>query len=408
MDLKNPRQNSANFSHNQNCANLSTQKNVNKKKFLKIFGAGTLAIMMGIGTLCGVLLAPISGSAASSITSQDTPATNLPAEAQAKAELDANILAGGDLGLDPENDPVIATTDWGLDIKFHNALGSYAGVSTSALSGYVYFSMGTYSGTTVNWVVIGHATNVAQRVYYNGSYASLGSKYGTYTAADYINHTTLTQAAYYKNNIRETASPAGSAISGDASKELVHDFANVLFANSVANAEISSGCVLCISEKVLGTVIFNGTGDTDDIVYYNDSVAKTTMDNFYTSTLGLTSTQKSYIIKQTLKSYTGWYSDTCSTQTQYFFAPAYSTSWEGAKEQNFCIQTYLTSNARRVSYTIGTTTAAEYVLRTGGQLISGSWKARLNATSVSTTGSTQTARSIAGTYGLRPMAVIKL
>ncbi|MBR2053112.1 MAG: hypothetical protein IJ959_03040, partial [Clostridia bacterium] len=65
MDLKNPRQYPANFSHNHDCANLSTQKNVNKKKWLRIFGAGGLAFFMGVGTLCGVLIAPMGATSAS-------------------------------------------------------------------------------------------------------------------------------------------------------------------------------------------------------------------------------------------------------------------------------------------------------------------------------------------------------
>ena len=86
-----------------------------RKKLLKILGASSLAIMMGIGTLCGVVIAPMGAAQAN--TSKE----------------DVYTSSTSPLGLDPENDPVIYTTENGIDIKFGAAT-----LSSGALNGYAY------------------------------------------------------------------------------------------------------------------------------------------------------------------------------------------------------------------------------------------------------------------------------
>ncbi|MBR3790551.1 MAG: hypothetical protein IKK20_01965, partial [Clostridia bacterium] len=49
------------------------------------------------------------------------------------------LLAGEDLGLDPENDPVVFTTDYGLDIRWHMA-GEYTGGNKVILESGVKFA----------------------------------------------------------------------------------------------------------------------------------------------------------------------------------------------------------------------------------------------------------------------------
>ncbi|MBR3790413.1 MAG: hypothetical protein IKK20_01250, partial [Clostridia bacterium] len=70
-----------------------------KKKIVKIIAASGLAVMMGVGTLCGVLLAPMN-SAQASVGGGVTNSTASP------------------LGLDPENDPVVYTSNNGVQIKY--------------------------------------------------------------------------------------------------------------------------------------------------------------------------------------------------------------------------------------------------------------------------------------------------
>ncbi|MBO5310014.1 MAG: hypothetical protein J6A98_02280, partial [Clostridia bacterium] len=40
-------------------------KNYKRRKMLKVLGAGGLAFFMGVGTLCGVLIAPMGATSAS-------------------------------------------------------------------------------------------------------------------------------------------------------------------------------------------------------------------------------------------------------------------------------------------------------------------------------------------------------
>ncbi|MBR3790664.1 MAG: hypothetical protein IKK20_02550, partial [Clostridia bacterium] len=72
-------------------------------------------------------------------------------------------LLNGTLELDPENDPVIYTTDYGLDIKWH-----LAGLPVSSndiaimqtgekFAGYAYFTTKGYNNQDVNWVIIGYS-----------------------------------------------------------------------------------------------------------------------------------------------------------------------------------------------------------------------------------------------------------
>ncbi|MBR2052853.1 MAG: hypothetical protein IJ959_01720, partial [Clostridia bacterium] len=77
-----------------------------RRKMLKILGAGGLAFFMGVGTLCGVLIAPMGATSASN-------AGNLASAAQSADSAltpQEKLLAGTGLGLDPENDPVVFTT----------------------------------------------------------------------------------------------------------------------------------------------------------------------------------------------------------------------------------------------------------------------------------------------------------
>ena len=311
-------------------------------------------------------------------------------------------MAGGGLGLDPENDPIVATTDWGLDIKFHADWGSFGtSVNSGGVAGYCYFTMGAYNGTAVNWVIIGRATNVAQRLYFNGSYSSLGTKYGTYTASDYPTYST-TNATYYKNYQYETTTDAGSVISSVGSKGLVYDIANVLFANSVANAEIPSGCVLCLSEKsIIDTAFYTKNLNHNN---YDGSNLQAQIFTLYSSALGLSSAQKSKIQLQNLKTY---YSDYPNTQlvsnlNEYLFPLAGSQQYS---DENFHVETYLTTDARRIAYSLGTTTTVSWWTRTGhySNFDTSAW--------ISETGGVHETKYnglITKTLGVRPAFVLKL
>ena len=191
MDLKNPRQNPANFSHNQNCADVST-KNVNKKKWLRIFGAGGLAFFMGAGVLFGTLLAPMG--AISAFNSGD------PAALAQSADNAQNLAT---LNLNPAIDETIYTTENGIEIKSHKLTAS--GTATSLQ----YFTLGSYNGTPVNWLIVGVSSN----------------------------------------GIGTDSTPAGTAIKADS--------ANQKLVTSTVSSDLLENQILCVSQYALAEEEYN-------------------------------------------------------------------------------------------------------------------------------------------------------
>ena len=348
------------------------------QKLVKILGASGLAIMMSIGTLCGVLIAPVAGATASSNAGDLAARAQLGDSAltpEAKAELDANILAGGGLGLDPENDPIVATTDWGLDIYFHNAgesswvnTSANGNVTTTALNGYNYFLGGTYGGVELKWVIIGYSTNTV-----TGPVAVPGTN---------------------ANNIAPDSSPAGSAVSAEKPKQqvMIGSYKLSAYTNAVGNAEIPAGCVLCISEKNLLNGYFNQNTYSNDAGdgyrkgarwVYSD--LRTTMSNLCNSGIAGFDTIRSKIQTVSLNTYSYRYKVSDGTQaigkdtsSDKFFALANSTYGTNdavhyntsTYPQNYRLETYLGATyasyaSKRISYTHNTTSAYYWWLRSG-------------------------------------------
>ena len=110
------------------------------KKITKIIGAGGLAFFMGVGTLCGVLIAPMGATSASN--SGDPAAL---AQSPDRA-----------LKLNPQTDETIFTTETGIEIKSHNLSAS------GAESSIQYFTLGAYNGTPVNWLIVGTSNQMAE------------------------------------------------------------------------------------------------------------------------------------------------------------------------------------------------------------------------------------------------------
>ncbi|MFQ6749849.1 MAG: hypothetical protein ACLRFR_03300 [Clostridia bacterium] len=269
-------------------------------------------------------------------------------------------MAGGGLGLDPENDPIIATTDWGLDIKFHNALmDDYGSSSYLGSSGFVYFTMGTYDINNdgikdpVNWIVIGRASNVNFFDYYiyDGAHSvldnNLGTQYTFYTAQDYSNHGTK-NAQYYKDTIQEITTDAGTAILEAGSNGMIRDYQYFAVTNQpvVNDDELDSGEVLCLSEKSICSSIIREESDSFTHSNYSGSKLQSTINTLYSKGLGLTDAQKSAIQQQNLN--TVYYQSTVLRNTtisnQYFFPLAKLIN---DSSQSFCIETYLNSNTKR-------------------------------------------------------------
>ncbi|MFQ6749455.1 MAG: hypothetical protein ACLRFR_01265, partial [Clostridia bacterium] len=285
----------------------------------------------------GALLRNLSDNSAHSEASQagqiatENSAETLSAEVQAKAELDAKILAGGGLGLDPENDPIIATTDWGLDIKFHNDWGTFGtSANSGGVAGYVYFTMGKYDNQDVNWVIIGQSTVIS---YYDGTHHLTYKKYTSYNFIEYLNQTT-SNASFYKNNQYEIYTEAGSVIEEAGNNGLIYDFEQILFANAVSNETVSNelnpGEVLCLSEKVIFNTSFNTRAKGNNYSGSNLQTQITKLDQ----TLGLTSTQVNQIQPQDFQNYS--YNATTDSKNHCFFPLA-------ALGEKFSIGTYLSN-----------------------------------------------------------------
>ena len=325
----------------------------------------------------GALLRNLSDNYAHSGLSNS--AEKLTPEEQAKAELNANILAGGGLGLDPENDPIVATTDWGLDIKFHNAgewtstgykadqMSSNGNVSTSALNGYCYFTGGTYGGVSLKWVIIGYSPTVI----------------------------TSTSPIWAKDIGIPDTTDAGNALKSASSKGTLIGTSykvNPIYTNAVSNSEIPAGCVLCISEKNLLNADYNNdsyyTKDSSGYFYgarWSLSELRTTMSNLCNSGIAGFDTIRAKIKTVSLNQYyyrssngsSGAIAKDTATSDK-FFALANSTYATGdavhydtsTYPQNYRLETYLGATyashaSKRISYTHNTTTAYYWWLRSG-------------------------------------------
>ena len=371
MDLKNPRQNPANFSHNHDCANLSTQKNVNKKKWLRIFGAGSLAFFMGIGTLCGVLLAPMN-SAQASVGGGATNSTTSP------------------LGLDPENDPVICTTESGLEIKFHQTFNDYyaGNLETGALAGYSYVTMGKYNNNPINWVVIGMSESGLGG-------ASIGD-------VDWGIDQTPAGLAVEDSILNKVAN---TTIVGDNN-------ALIYYLNSVGRSdELKQGELLMLSEGILGSARFyNGSNNMGN--NYSSSSLKTSMDNIAKN---FTDEEKTHIIPQTINSRNnGWSTNTVNNAllfplaTNYYWtsdsdlAASHSYDSENKCNQSFCIEDYF-------DFTISSGFADARLMTTSmWWLRSGTVQSTGGAAYCEANGYMDTYAGTSTSYGVRPAFVLKI
>ncbi|MFQ6749947.1 MAG: hypothetical protein ACLRFR_03860, partial [Clostridia bacterium] len=311
-----------------------------KKKHLKIFAVSSLALIMSAGVLCGVLA---------------------PTGALVKEETINQNTSISPLGLNPKNDPVIYTTESGLDIKF-----GATPVESGALAGYTYFTMGNYEGTDINWVIIGRHSSTTSGAT-TGDYEFLRGV----SLAEYYKEAPFGDE-YFENwlmNEKENISPAGVGIDSDWDKQIVlidkTDFSSIdLILSSkeatseIIDAELDPGEILVISEKIICSAVMGGNN-------YDVSGTKDKMNALFESELNFTDAQKKLIMPQYLNNfyhtYAGGkdYDATSYTSNAYLFPLA----WRG---ESFSVGTYL-SNTLCVAYNLGTTTAGTWWTRSGNE-----------------------------------------
>ena len=330
-----------------------------KKTFLKSLSFTSLALLMGIaGTMA---FAPLGASPSVAGASEMVDQINTKADGE-------NIkYAPSALGLDPENDPVIYTTESGLKIKFGGAATALGGgnetttisydslASGKPLSGYPYFTMGTYSGYAVNWVIIGKSTTMPTTTSMSWDYdilANWQSNHGSETYKNFFEQT------------YETTTPAGSKINNEilndyAARRLEYIFNSSNFSSVVPNDEIPSGYVLALCEYSFTNLDYGGNNKYSGSAYYSYC------ENLPT-TIGIGSEFNYKLHKPTIYSYGN--AGTSST-SQYFFPLAYK---QGGSEE-FLVTTYLPDSTPtlRIAYKIGTTTAVSWMTRSGQNAGSG-------------------------------------
>ena len=388
-----------------------------KRKILKKISLAGLAVVIGAAGIFA--FAPIGASAS------EPPATTT-----------------NGLGLDPKNDPVVYTTQIGLEIKKSNA--KYSSTSTVTtnrnysytqdLTSFYYFTMGSFSGTVytaktqsdtyavtnepVNWLIIGRG------------------------GFDFYDST-----------------PAGGAIETDSNKQefaVTNNLYLPLAMQSIPyNDEIPDGCFLVLSEKLLGQMYFNssgnfyanlstGTANSYSIYsakyhgnryryisnssmtsgsqswntssntggslynYINNLYSKNISGVILKNSLGFTQSQSDLIIPQSL--YTFYYnngtylqetpsSDGAVSYTMFPLAARYACT---SVEQNFCIEDYLPNSNQRVASLIKSNQSYYWWLRSGS-----SSQTNAHSSLIDVDGS-YSDRAVDGGYGVRPAMVMKL
>ena len=282
-------------------------KNYKRRKMLKVLGAGGLAFFMGVGTLCGVLIAPMGATSASN--------SGDPAALAQSADSAQGLITP------KEDDPVLFTTENGLEIKF----GLATMPSSSNLNGFVYFTT-IKDNITYTWVIIGKSTS----------------------GFDTSNEHPFSSALIYYQNASgmlwaQEYSSAYSAISHDNIENDIVVFPNFSF-DVVSNGEIPSGCVLCLSNDNIYYSEYGNSGG-----YFGGGNLETqTVVDCSLETLGL-SIISSHIQSITLnkRHYTGGSSDSYS-KVRIFVLGGDSVSG-GKSLDNFKVSTYLTPDEAKLS-----------------------------------------------------------
>ena len=381
------------FNISTKSSETDTNKPSKKRKVFKTLGFSSLALLMGAAGVFA--FAPLGNAPMSPNT------------------LNASATTQGqtfDLGLDPQNDPVVYTTESGLKIKKSN--GKYSSTTTVTtnkgfsytqdLRNFYYFTMGSFSGTIytavdttttytvtnepVNWLIIGRGPGL--------------------------------------NFVKET--PAGQRVESDRDKGEI-TVSNTLylpnmFADIPEHSDIPKGCMLVLSEKLLGKMYFNSRDGNnltvqedpeENLLYYSDGVvygnryrfmgdintnaageqtwtnkpdgslytyinslfSKNTSGTILKNSLGFTQAQADLIVPQQLYTFYSNGSghplaETPSTDggTYYTMFPLAYRAANSSIKQNFCVEDYLKIDNNRIAILIGSSQCIAWATRTGAPL----------------------------------------
>ncbi|MBR2433258.1 MAG: hypothetical protein IKB21_01465, partial [Clostridia bacterium] len=301
-----------------------------RKKLMRFFGASSLAIIMGAGVLCGTILAPLATH--TNTSAGDDP--SLTAQEQ---------LLAGTLEFDPENDPVIYTTVYGLDIRWHMAgLPNDPNDIDFVPSGQKLATYAYFTHADVNWVIIG-CSNKSTTL--DNGVLNLANIASYYQKAGYYNFSNTTSGIWqYLNDATEDALAADlTDVYANYGGFFYNQSSNTIsqkdvFPNAKPTDELEFNEVLCFAQNSFSTQSqfydYTGYGNC----YYNSRLM-TTLNNFYYNNLA-----DLPIVEKTLK--TVWI-DASNKEHDSELEGTYKIfPLAGAnKNESFYVLNYLTSGA---------------------------------------------------------------
>ena len=228
-----------------------------------------------------------------------------------------DALMRGTLEFDAENDPVIYTTDYGLDIKWH-LTGYLADASTlttiesGKFSGYAYIE-----AAGVKWAIVGRSSNITELLCGQINIGNVLSKFASFSGYDAgslwdflleLDDSTDAGASIY--NVYQTIDSYAYA------KPATGAYANLttIFPNAkeiTDTSVLATNEVLCFAQGIVqSSITFNASTSSNR---YSSSNLKSTIDKWYDD--NLKSSWDSYIVSKTLKTtYSGGSADPCTAK----------------------------------------------------------------------------------------------
>lgn len=242
-------------------------------------------------------------------------------------------LLNGTLKLDPENDPVVFTTDYGLEIKWHMVglpqdPSNISTLSSGKFTGYAYINAGG-----CNWVIIGRSNKTE-------SYAT-GTLHLSNVVSLYYNYSNFDANSIWDFFANGQSTIAGKAIWNEYlnGKDVIYNTYSgsisqkAVFPNAVASSELEINEVLCFCQTYLPntTTLFNSSNAGAG---YNGSLLQSCIESFYQSSAEMLSLP---IVPQTL--ITAGYNSATSTMSDAYLFPLAAQS----SAESFYALTYLTA-----------------------------------------------------------------
>ena len=323
-------------------SNISTKAEVQgqrkgKLKVWKTFGFASLALLMGVAGVFA--FAPLG-------TSPNVANAN---------ELETTTETGG-LITPKADDPVIYTTERGIEIKYGNAIptNTQSSLGSGNLKGFPYFTT-TNGSTTYTWVIIGRNPNVTTL-----STAVQSYLFSTWKANNPSSDSWKYSKSFFANTY-ETTTPAGTAINNVvSSKSYVSDNISLSISGITSHGEIPSDSVLALSNTITTTTYWNPTytDESQCFVRSSNNINKICTSYYTNDTFGF-GTYKPLLQKAALEQYDCWNKNNVEeyiyeTAYMYFFPlgiqAADSTLTPSDKNyENFRWKTYLTANQYKLS-----------------------------------------------------------